>query len=90
MGLVSALDRRAPRPSCRPIRFADVAAVRAAGFDLERQVRRFVAGLGDPDINRVIDYKMLSGAAGSSPMWQMIQNLVNHARSVLSQANRRT
>jgi uncharacterized damage-inducible protein DinB len=35
--------------------------------------------MGDPDIDKVIDYKILSDAAGSSPMWQMIQNLVNHA-----------
>ena len=42
-------------------------------------MRTFVAGLGDPDIDRAIDYKMLSGAAGSSPMWQMIQDLVKHA-----------
>jgi len=59
-------------------RFADVAAVRHAWSDLERDVRAYVDGLGD-DVARVIDYKLLNGSAGSSPFSQMLQHVVNHA-----------
>jgi uncharacterized damage-inducible protein DinB len=59
-------------------RFADVAAVRQAWTDLERDVRAYVERLGD-DVDRVIDYKLLNGSAGSSPFWQMLQHVVNHA-----------
>jgi uncharacterized damage-inducible protein DinB len=59
-------------------RFADVAAARQAWSDLERDVRTYMDQLGD-DIGRVIDYKLLNGSAGSSPFWQMLQHVVNHA-----------
>jgi uncharacterized damage-inducible protein DinB len=59
-------------------RFPDVASARAAWSDLERDVRAYVAQLGD-DVGRVIDYKLLNGSPGSSPLWQMLQHVVNHA-----------
>jgi uncharacterized damage-inducible protein DinB len=60
-------------------RFPDLASLRAAWADNERNVRAFVAGLGDADLNRIIEYKLLSGHAGASPIWQMVQHVVNHA-----------
>ncbi len=60
-------------------RFADVAAIRTAWKELEAQVRGYVSGLGPADIRKSIDYKLLSGAPGSSPVWQMVQHVVNHA-----------
>ena len=60
-------------------RFADVPALRAAWRDSERAIRSFVDRLGDADVDRVIEYKLLSGAAGSSPIGQMVQHVVNHA-----------
>ena len=60
-------------------RFSDVASVREDWRKLETTVREFVVGLGDPGIGKVFDYKLLSGAAGSSPFWQMLQHVVNHA-----------
>ena len=59
--------------------FPDVAAVRKVWTSLETQVRAFLEGLGEPGVNRVFEYKMLSGAPGSSPYWQMQQHVVNHA-----------
>ena len=59
-------------------RFPDVHSVRAAWRELETAVRSFVDGLGD-QVDKVFDYKLLSGAAGSSPLWQMLQHVVNHA-----------
>ena len=59
--------------------YPDVAAIRSAWVDHEKKMRAFVEGLGEDGVARVIDYKLLSGQPGSSPFWQMLQHLVNHA-----------
>jgi uncharacterized damage-inducible protein DinB len=59
--------------------FPDVAAIRAAWTELEAQVRTFLQSAGENGLDRVIDYKLLSGQPGSSPFWQMLQHVVNHA-----------
>ena len=60
-------------------RFPDVASARQAWLDMERQVRAFVNGLGEHETDRVFNYTLLNGSAGSSPFWQMLQHVVNHA-----------
>jgi uncharacterized damage-inducible protein DinB len=60
-------------------RFADLAALRTAWVDQERKLRAYVDGLGDGGVNRIVEYKLLSGRAGASPVWQMVQHVVNHA-----------
>ena len=60
-------------------RIPDVAAARAEWAKLEDEVRAFVRDLGPDGINRVFDYKMMSGAAYSSVFWHMLQHVVNHA-----------
>ena len=35
--------------------------------------------LGEDGVARVFEYKLLSGQAGASPFWQMLQHVVNHA-----------
>jgi len=57
----------------------DLASLRAAWAEHERKMRAFVEGLGDADVNRVIEYKLLSGQPGAMPIWQMVQHVVNHA-----------
>jgi len=42
-------------------------------------MREYVGGLDDASVDRVIDYKLLSGAEGSTPLCQMLQHVVNHA-----------
>jgi uncharacterized damage-inducible protein DinB len=59
--------------------FPDVPAIRSAWVDHEKKVRAFVEGLGKEGVTRVIDYTLLSGQPGSSPFWQMLQHMVNHA-----------
>jgi len=60
-----------------PDQFPDVAVVRKVWTSLESQVRAFLGNLAD--VNQVFEYKMLSGAPGASPFWQMQQHVVNHA-----------
>lgn len=58
--------------------FPDAVAIRTAWKDLEGKVRPFVDGLGEDGINKLWDYKLLSGAADTAPFWQMLVHVVNH------------
>jgi uncharacterized damage-inducible protein DinB len=59
--------------------FADLAAVRSAWAEHETKMRAYVDGLGEEGIDRVLEYTLLSGQAGATPFWQMLQHVVNHA-----------
>jgi len=59
--------------------FPDLAAVRLASTELEAEIRAYVEALGEANVAKVIEYKLLSGQSGASPFWQMLQHLVNHA-----------
>ena len=59
--------------------FPDLAAVRRAWSEHEPKMRAFVDALGEDGIARVFEYTLLSGHAGASPLWQMLQHVVNHA-----------
>jgi uncharacterized damage-inducible protein DinB len=60
-------------------RFPDLVTLKSAWVEHEKKMRAFVDGLGDLGVGRIIEYKLLSGHAGASPVWQMVQHLVNHA-----------
>ena len=62
-----------------PGRFADNASLRSAWEELEANVRGLIEPLSDADLQQAKDYRLFSGAAGSSVMWQMVQHVVNHA-----------
>ena len=62
-----------------PELFPDLAALRKTWVDHEATVRGFVEKLGEDGIQRVFHYKLMSGPAGASPFWQMLQHVVNHA-----------
>ena len=70
---------RSPAALLTADRFADLAALRAAWAELERDVRAFVTAAGDAGIARVFEYTLLSGQSSASPLWQMAQHVVNHA-----------
>ena len=59
--------------------FPDVQTIRSSWTELEKNVRGFLAGLGEAGITRVIEFKLLSGQPGAMPFWQMLQHMVNHA-----------
>jgi uncharacterized damage-inducible protein DinB len=67
---------RSPAALVASDRFADVAALRRAWAEHETKMRAFVEAA---DLDRVIEYRLFSGAAGASPVWQMVQHVVNHA-----------
>jgi uncharacterized damage-inducible protein DinB len=60
-------------------RFGDLAALRQAWSEHEQKMRAYVGSLGEANVGCVLEYKLLSGQAGASPVWQMVQHVVNHA-----------
>jgi uncharacterized damage-inducible protein DinB len=59
--------------------FPDLSSIRRAWGDHEVKMRAYLAGLDESGVNRVLEYTLLSGAAGATPLWQMAQHVVNHA-----------
>jgi uncharacterized damage-inducible protein DinB len=70
---------RSPTALLPADQFPDLGSIRRQWSELEAKIRSYVDGLGDDGASRVIEYKLLSGQAGSSPVWQMLQHVVNHA-----------
>jgi uncharacterized damage-inducible protein DinB len=58
--------------------YADVASLRAAWTELEGRLLKFVGGLKQEDLNRVMEYKTLKFGTYSNPLWQSMQHVVNH------------
>jgi uncharacterized damage-inducible protein DinB len=57
----------------------DVATLRAKWSELEGKVRGYLDAAGETGMDRVIEYKLMSGTPGASPLWQMVAHVVNHA-----------
>ena len=58
--------------------FPDATSLRTAWKELEGQVRTFVDRLGEDGVDRLFDYKLLSGVPDTAPFWQMLVHVVNH------------
>jgi len=59
--------------------FPDVTSLRTAWTAQERKTRAFLDSLGEDAVTKLIDYRLLNGAAGASQLCQMLQHMVNHA-----------
>jgi uncharacterized damage-inducible protein DinB len=70
---------RSPTALLPADQFPDLVSLRRAWSELETRMRDYIASLGDHGVSKIIQYKLLSGAAGASPLWQMLQHVVNHA-----------
>ena len=57
----------------------DLATLRSRWSDMEGKVRAYVDAAGDAGLNRVIEYRLMSGKEAASPLWQMVVHVVNHA-----------
>src|SRR5436190_1499383 len=58
--------------------FATAASVRKAWLDEEAKMRAFFETVDDGELARVIEYKALNGQPYASPLFQMLQHVVNH------------
>ena len=66
--------------------FADLPAIAARWAEIERATQTFVAGLGDADVARVIEYTNFQGERWAYPLWQQMMHQVNHATQHRSEA----
>ena len=57
----------------------DLATLRVKWSELEGKVRALIDAAGEEGMNRVIEYRLMSGKEGASPLWQMVAHVVNHA-----------
>ena len=57
----------------------DVRTLRHDWGLLEQNVRGYLSGRTQGDLDRVIEYRLMSGTQGASSLWQMVAHLVNHA-----------
>ena len=58
--------------------FADLAGLRNRWMEHEANLLRFVAGVTQEDLNRVLEYKTLKFGVYRNPLWQSMQHLANH------------
>lgn len=69
-----------PAAAPSPEHFPDVTSIRAAWKSQEEKIRLFVHSLGAANqLDRVFEYRSLSGEPGKSVFWHMLQHVVNHA-----------
>lgn len=47
-------------------------------MDQEKKLRAFFETMDEQGIQKVLPYKTLDGQDASSPLWQMLQHVVNH------------
>jgi uncharacterized damage-inducible protein DinB len=59
--------------------FPNVGTLRRAWTEHEGKVRAFVDGLDEDGLNRMFEYKLLSGTPGKSLIRHTVQHVVNHA-----------
>jgi uncharacterized damage-inducible protein DinB len=59
--------------------FPDLASIRARWDQIEGDTQRFVAGLTDADLARVVEYRNTLGERWAYPLWQQVVHQVNHA-----------
>jgi uncharacterized damage-inducible protein DinB len=72
-------EGRPPTSLLASERYPSVASIQGAWAEHEQRMRSFLDGLGEVGVTKVFEYTLLTGAAGSSPFWQMLQHVVNHA-----------
>jgi uncharacterized damage-inducible protein DinB len=62
-----------------PDGYPDPASVRRAWTDSEAKLRQFFELVDEAGLQTVVPYQLFSGLASASPLWQMLQHVVNHA-----------
>ena len=68
-----------PSEALSPEHFPDVQSIRTAWKAQEEKIRLFVQSLGAAHLDRVFDYRTLSGEPARSAFHHMLQHVVNHA-----------
>jgi uncharacterized damage-inducible protein DinB len=69
---------RSPAAARSSSEFAGVSMLLDAWREVEQQVREFVGSLGDADLDRVIEYRLLNGQPAASTIAEIGRHVVNH------------
>ena len=69
---------RSPASLPDTTQYKDLASLRAHWDELEARLLKFVRGLTQSDLDRVIEYKTLKFGVYKNPLWQSMQHVVNH------------
>jgi uncharacterized damage-inducible protein DinB len=69
---------RSPASLPDTTQYKDVASLRAHWDELEVRLLKFVRGLTQSDLDRLIEYKTLKFGVYKNPLWQSMQHVVNH------------
>jgi uncharacterized damage-inducible protein DinB len=62
-----------------PESFPTLSSLRESWTEQERNLRAFFEIVDDAGMQKVIAYRSLAGVESASPLWQMLQHVVNHA-----------
>jgi len=77
---------RSPTSMPQAADFADFSALATRWAEIERATQVFVAGLGEAEVARVIEYRNFQGERWAYPLWQQMMHQVNHATQHRSEA----
>lgn len=69
---------RSPASLPDTTQFADVESLGESWGEFEPRLLKFVRGLTQKDLDRVLEYKTLKFGVYSNPLWQSMQHVVNH------------
>ena len=69
---------RSPASLPDAAQYKDIASLRESWDEFEPRLLRFVNGLTQADLDRVMEYKTLKFGVYRNPLWQSMQHLANH------------
>jgi uncharacterized damage-inducible protein DinB len=70
---------RAPSSYPPSTDFPNLNAVRARWAEIELDLLKYIASLTPEDLQRVVHHKTMAGVPQAQPLWQMLQQVLNHA-----------
>ena len=70
---------RVPSGFPAPADFPDLETTRRKFTEIDSNLVDYAASLNADDIQRVIEFKTMAGAAFAQPLWQMLQHVANHS-----------
>jgi len=71
-------QRRSPASLPDGKEFAEIGALKERWTEFEPTLLKFVRGLKQVDLDRVMEYKTMKFGVYSNPLWQSMLHLVNH------------
>jgi uncharacterized damage-inducible protein DinB len=75
---LSRLRGRSPTAFLRHDRFTQPADARRAWRDTEADMRDYVGSVDDASLAAVLEYRLMNGQPGATPVGRILQHVVNH------------